>query len=366
VSAGTDTKTLRDQTDDKLRAERERSNEELLHRSDALAEDSEELIRIARERAAAVLQLAREREDEQLERIKADTRLRRVIESERRTHDGALTTERVAADMQRLDDRERRRLAMLQLLALERAATDRTLETERTILDRSLSAHVDMLAVVAHDLRNLLSVLVINAATIAIAPDIGTAVPLAEMIQKAGAQMNILLEDLLDFSSMESGQLNIRCAKTDVVLLVRDVITIHRPAAQANDIGLDLACPFDSFTIDADVRRLSRVLINLLSNAIKFTPRHGRIVVELAPFEAGIELTVSDTGPGIPERELESIFERYRQGSGMRDRSTGVGLGLFIARAVVTAHGGTIWAENKAGGGAVFHARIPLCVPTKK
>jgi two-component system sensor histidine kinase KdpD len=72
-----------------------------------------------------------------------------------------------------------------------------------------------------------------------------------------------------------------------------------------------------------------------------------------------VELAVSDTGPGIPERELESIFERYRQASQAGKRGEGIGLGLFIVRAVVEAHGGTIWAENQPGGGAMFRARIP-------
>ena len=248
---------------------------------------------------------------------------------------------------------------MLQLLALEREATDRTLEIERSVIDRSLSAHVDMLNVVAHDLRNLLNVLVINAATIVIAPDVAAAIPLAQAIQKAGGQMNLLLEDLLDFSSMQAGELVLRRAPIDLMLVVQDVIAIHGPAATANDIEIKLACPFDRLLIEGDSRRLMRVVINLLSNAIKFTPPGGRILVQLTKLDAGVEIAVSDTGPGIPERELDSIFERYRHANQSGKRGEGIGLGLFIARAVVEAHGGRIWAENQPGGGAMFRARIP-------
>ena len=75
--------------------------------------------------------------------------------------------------------------------------------------------------------------------------------------------------------------------------------------------------------------------------------------------DAGVQIAVSDSGPGIPERELETIFERYRQPDSSGNRGDGIGLGLFIARAVVDAHGGRIWAENQPGGGAIFRARIP-------
>jgi signal transduction histidine kinase len=363
VSRDRDTKNLRRQTDDSLRAERERSDQELIARSEGLAEDAEALIKKARERANAVLETARGREDAQLERMSAAPALRTIVDQERVTEDSALQTERAEADSHRLDERERRRLAMLQLLALERESTDRTLDNERSVVDRSLSAHVDMLGVVAHDLRNLLNVLVVNASTIVMADQLITAIPLAQAIQKAGGQMNILLEDLLDFSTMQAGHLAVRRAPTDIVLLVRDVIVIHSPAAHANDVELSFACAFDSLVIDADSRRLSRALINLLSNAIKFTPRAGRIVVQLSRSADSVEIAVSDTGPGIPDGELEAIFERYRQANPGRDRSTGVGLGLFIARAVIAAHGGTIWAENGVGGGAIFRARVPLVAP---
>jgi signal transduction histidine kinase len=200
---------------------------------------------------------------------------------------------------------------------------------------------------------------VINASTIVIAPDVVTAIPLAQAIQKAGGQMNILLEDLLDFTSMQAGVLVLRRAPTDMVLVVQDVIAIHGPAATANGIEIKFACAHDRLVIDGDSRRLMRVVINLLSNAINFTPPHGRILVQLTKLDAGVELAVSDSGPGIPERDLESIFERYRQASQAGNRGEGIGLGLFIARAVVDAHGGRIWAENQPGGGAMFRARIP-------
>jgi signal transduction histidine kinase len=360
VTVERDPRNVREQTDDSLKAERLRSDEELLVRSEALAEDAEALITKARERANLVLELARDREDAHLEHMAAAPNLLTVIEHERRTEDGALQTERATAESERIAERERRQLALLQLLALERESTDRTLETERSTTDQSLSAHVDMLAVVSHDLRNLLNVLVINAAAIVMSPDLATTVPLATAIQKAGGQMNILLEDLLDFSSMEAGKLVLKRASTDIVLLVRDAVAIHGPAAQANDIELELSCAFDALVIEADPRRLTRVLINLLSNAIKFTPVRGRIVVQIMRFDDGVEIAVSDSGPGIPETELDAIFERYRQANPARDRASGVGLGLFIARAIVSAHGGRIWAENTTGGGAVFRVRLPV------
>ncbi|HEY5949825.1 MAG TPA: HAMP domain-containing sensor histidine kinase [Kofleriaceae bacterium] len=268
------------------------------------------------------------------------------------------TNVELGIERQRTDD-ELAPETITRLRSFERAKTDRTLAQEREVSDRYAAAQEDMLAVVAHDLRNMLNVIVINASVILMADDATNTLPLAEGIQKIGAQMNLVLEDVLDFSTMQAGSLGMHTAPTDIVQLVRDAVAINASAATASKIELVLSTSVDRLVLEADSRRIMRVVLNVLSNAVKFTPPGGRVSVNVERVGSELEIAISDTGPGIAPDELETIFERYRQArSGTW--SGGVGLGLYIARAIVAAHGGRIWAESELGSGATFKTRLPV------
>ena len=175
-------------TDENLRVERERSDDELLARSTALAEDAEEVIERARERARLVLELARDREDQHLFDIGATAEVRGTVQDERRTADAALADERATAQTQRLDERERRRAAMIQLLAFERSATDRTLSEERRHADDKVFSRQDLLGLVAHDMRNMLTTIAMNASVLVMAPELQMTAAPAAHIQRVSSR----------------------------------------------------------------------------------------------------------------------------------------------------------------------------------
>ncbi|MEI8259044.1 MAG: ATP-binding protein, partial [Deltaproteobacteria bacterium] len=111
--------------------------------------------------------------------------------------------------------------------------------------------------------------------------------------------------------------------------------------------------------LSCDSNRVQQVLGNLVANAIKFTPKGGGITINASLSGSEILFRVADTGPGITEEARAHVFERYWRGKA-RDLSTGVGLGLFIAKGIVDAHGGRIWVEGAIGGGSVFCFTVPL------
>lgn len=360
MASSHDTDESRTLTDQNLRTERERSDDELLVRSNALAEDSDEVIERARERARTVLELARGREDQHLLEIGATSDVRATVERARRVEEAALAAERTAADAQRLDERERRRAAMLQLLAFERGATDRTLAAERRVADGSIGAREDLLAVVAHDLRNMLNTIMIDASVIVMLRDLQPAQAQAAHTQRVCAQMAQVLEDLLDFSSFAAGKLTLAAADVDVVHIVADAVSIQAEVAKAHELALTLRADVPALILRGDGRRLTRLLMNLIGNALKYTPAGGRVDVRVSAIGDECEIAIADSGVGIPRDQLESVFERFQQlGTGPR-RSTGVGLGLYIARLITDAHGGRIWAESEASAGATFRVRLPI------
>lgn len=358
-----ETDTSRTRTDQNLRTERDRTDDELLTRSDALAEDAEDVIERARESARKVLELARDREDRQLLTIGATANVRETVREQRSVADATLATERATADVERLDERERRRAAMLQLLAFERSATDITLVDERRLADRSMTAREDLLAVVAHDLRNMLSTVVMNASVIVIAQELRRVTGPAVHIQRAGAQMAQLLEDLLDFSSFEAGRLTLALADVDVVHVVADAVSIHEEVAKAHSLTLTMQAHVPSAIVRGDARRLTRLLMNVIGNALKFTPDDGRVDVTVSVHGSECEVAITDTGVGIPKDQLQSIFERFQQIGTEPRRSSGVGLGLYIARLIAEAHGGRIWAESEPPAGSTFRLRLPIKPP---
>ena len=185
-------------------------------------------------------------------------------------------------------------------------------------------------------------------------------------IRQSGNRLLTLLNDLLDLAKLEADKMQYDMRRSDMRVLIDEAIQEFTPLAQ--QAAVELAFP-DSITTPAvlDSKRIGQVIRNLLSNALKFTA-HGstvRVSVEerTGPLpsdtEKGVMLSVEDGGPGIPEEELESIFDKFIQSSKTKDGSGGTGLGLAICREIVADHHGRIWAENRAHGGAVFHVWLP-------
>ena len=220
-------------------------------------------------------------------------------------------------------------------------------------------ARDDVLAVVAHDLRNPL-----NTVTMAISLMLENT-PVenvqerrqVEIVRRAADRMNRMIQDLLDVRRMESGRLGIDAQPESPASLVNDTIEMLRPIATGSTVALESDVSEDLLPVLADSARIQQVLSNLVGNAVKFTPRDGRVVVCAEPIDGGVRFGVKDTGPGIAPDQLPHIFGQFWQA--MPSDRRGIGLGLAIAKGIVEAHGGMIWVESQVGSGSNFYFTLP-------
>ena len=185
-----------------------------------------------------------------------------------------------------------------------------------------------------------------------------------EVIERNAAAQRQIIEDLLDVSRIVTGKLRINTQPVDVLLVIHNAIDAIRPAAEAKEIKVTTHVEAPELIVRADMERLQQVLWNLLANAVKFTPTQGTIDVFLKRYQTFAEITIEDSGPGIPQDFLPRIFDRFSQADGSSTRKHGgLGLGLAIVRHLVEIHGGTVSAANhKEKGGAVLTVRLPASV----
>ncbi|MEA5603428.1 PAS domain S-box protein [Nostoc sp. UHCC 0252] len=183
-----------------------------------------------------------------------------------------------------------------------------------------------------------------------------------ETIERNTRSLTQLIEDVLDVSRVIRGTLHLSMHRVKLVPLVEAAIDTVRPAAAAKEIRIN--CRFDPEVgvIVGDTQRLQQVVWNLLSNAVKFTPKNGRVDVQLKRIESSVQIRVSDTGMGIAAGFLPHVFERFRQADSSITRSHGgLGLGLAIVRHLVELHGGTVSVESPGiGQGATFIVNLPM------
>jgi PAS domain S-box-containing protein len=219
-------------------------------------------------------------------------------------------------------------------------------------------ARDDILAVVAHDLRNPLGAIIGGATLIQEVADADRVRGFAANIRRSAERMNSLIQDLLEVSRMERGHLRLDLADLEPRPLIEEAVSVLRPLAAPRSITLTAELPAGLPPVRGDAVRLLQVFSNVIGNAIKFVPEGGSITVTGALEEDAVRFSVSDTGPGIPEDQLPHLFTRYWQADPSDRR--GAGLGLSIAYGIVQAHGGRIWAVSERGKGSTFHFRIPL------
>jgi chemotaxis family two-component system sensor kinase Cph1 len=245
---------------------------------------------------------------------------------------------------------------------LRRSAVEIDLEHQVLREQRAVRARDDLVAVVSHDLRNPLGVIQMQATTL-----LRTAGPSdpefsrrlrtsAEHIQRSVDRMNTLIRDLLDLAKLEAGRFTLQRHPQQVGEMIEEALLILRPLADAKRITLT-AAPREA-QVNADRDRIFQVLSNLVGNAIKFTPAGGSVNLECDTRAGEVLVTVSDTGPGIPAHMMVNVFDRYWQARSGDQQGTG--LGLFIAKGIVEAHGGRIWAEARAEPGATFTFTLPM------
>jgi signal transduction histidine kinase len=362
----------RDRTNESLRVEREKTDEAVAVRQRNVARDADDIVDRARDNADSVIGVARRTADAVLDaaRAKADDQLdpaaggpaRDSVSEERTLADEALRGEREDADEALRLEREDYARTLSRFLPLERETTDRTLKSERIRSDDALASRDDFLAIVAHDLRDLIGGIVMSSALLSKEASPGdqrgrSTLAETKRIDRYAARMNRLIGDLVDIASVDAGKLSVTPAPNDLGIVVAEAEESFRASAAAKGISLSSRVAAAPLPAAFDHGRILQVLANLVSNALKFTPEGGSITIWAGREGGQLHVAVEDSGSGIPPDALESVFERFSQVGG-NDRR-GLGLGLYIARCLVDAHGGKIWAERRPEGGTRISFRLP-------
>ncbi|WP_158625125.1 hybrid sensor histidine kinase/response regulator [Corallococcus terminator] len=226
----------------------------------------------------------------------------------------------------------------------------------------------EFLATVSHELRTPLTAILgwVQLLRTGHLPEPRRERALETMERNARAQGQ-LIEDLLDVSRIVSGKLKLDVEPVNLSTVVQQALDSVRPAADARGVHVQ-ATVDSSGSVMGDPQRLQQVVWNLLSNAVKFTSRGGHVRLVVERRDSLVELTVEDTGQGIPAAFLPHVFERFRQAdSGTTRKTGGLGLGLSIVRHIVEMHGGTVAVASEGDGrGATFTVRLPLSVVQRR
>lgn len=240
--------------------------------------------------------------------------------------------------------------------------------TKQKELDEAKSKFV---AHVSHELRTPL-VAIDESLAILMREEAGSISPEQEKFLAIGrrniSRLSRLVNDLLDVAKLEAGKLELRPRQFQVKELVHHVVETVNSWASERGINIEVKYPPNDVSVEADPDRVIQVVTNLLGNAVKFTPEQGRIVVEVncnwndseISFEPCVAISVQDSGVGIPKADQERIFKKFEQVNlAAAEGVSSTGLGLTIAREIVTLHGGKIWVESREGEGARFTFAIP-------
>jgi PAS domain S-box-containing protein len=230
-------------------------------------------------------------------------------------------------------------------------------------MEKAVKQRDEMLGLVSHDLRNPANaVKMLAAAILRIDGENGVTLPPevvehATVMLQAGAQMDALIQDLLDSTRLEAGRLRLTPQWMSAAVLASAACDTLAPLANAKSISLGCAMPDGMPEVYADPDRITQVLSNLVGNALKFTPAGGAVSITAALDGPFVQFMVRDSGTGIPQEELPFVFDRFWQSK--RTNRSGAGLGLAIARGIVLGHGGRIWIESTPGVETVVCFTLP-------
>lgn len=216
-----------------------------------------------------------------------------------------------------------------------------------------------VLSIVSHDLKNPLAAICLATDALRQMKVIDTdrVIAFADRIRRATDQMQTLIADLLDYATLKSGTFSLNKARVPVRPMLELALENAKPFADEKGIELKLECDAVERAITCDAKRIGQVLSNLLGNAIKFTPLNGTVILSALLQSGGVHISVTDTGRGIQPENLEKVFDQFWQDSSCKD--LGSGLGLSIAKGIISSHGGKIWVENVPGMGARFSFWLP-------
>jgi light-regulated signal transduction histidine kinase (bacteriophytochrome) len=223
--------------------------------------------------------------------------------------------------------------------------------------EQAIRARDDMVATVSHDLKNPLSLISTTLVSMRKDSDHVRTQAMVDRVETAVSRMTTLISDLLDLARIEAGAFQIEPAPVAIAELLADVVALFAPLAQERGIAL-VKGGAPTVQVLGDRGRIQQVLSNIVGNAVKFTPGPGSVRIDAHAEDAAVRFSVSDTGPGIDPAERARIFNRYERSRDPK-RKGGTGLGLYIAKGIVEAHGGCIGVEGAEGGGSTFSFTIP-------
>ncbi len=183
---------------------------------------------------------------------------------------------------------------------------------------------------------------------------------LVESIDRSANNLNQRIDELLDLARGETDMLQVDMEIVDTLSLFNDIGYEMIPLALRNKQILNFELPESLPSIEADRSRLRQIVMNLLNNAFKFTPEGGTVTLRASSDDESIYVEIEDTGPGINQEDLERLFEPYFRRTTDRERLSGLGLGLALAKNFVELHRGQIWVESKIGKGSIFHFTLPI------
>jgi signal transduction histidine kinase len=328
---------------DESRTDADAATKEQRAITDAGAQAGSQQLARERELTDATLEEERGEADRAIER---ERRLRLALEASRR-----FGAERQGTDTDLASERGKSDEALLEtswLLSEERAAHEGTRQ--------ALTTRDQFLAIVSHDLRSPLSAVLAGTSILANAPELGAEDgrlrQAVERIRLNTTGMLRMIGDLLDVERIGAGKFVVALREQDLRSIAKRVAAMFEAAAAKKSLRLSVELPAEPLVVDCDGERIAQVIANLLDNAVKFTTARGAVVVSVTKVGSWAQVSVGDTGPGIPEAARARIFERFSQ-LPSSDR-TGLGLGLFIAKSIIAEHEGQLWVASAPGQGSVF------------
>lgn len=240
------------------------------------------------------------------------------------------------------------------------------IEEQRSKLEILNKQKNELVSIAAHDLRNPLSaiyslsdILLDKNVSMPLTPELER--EFMENIKKSCQFSLSLLNDLLDFSALESGYLILKKETVNYVSFIREIIDINRIICSHRKIKIFVFITNGVYNLSMDKNKVEQTINNLLSNAIKFSPDNSSIRITVNKKEKEIITTIKDMGPGIKSDEIEKLFKPFQRGTSQpTGLEKGTGLGLAISKNIIEAHGGTIWVNSELGKGAEFSFTLPI------
>jgi two-component system, chemotaxis family, sensor kinase Cph1 len=228
----------------------------------------------------------------------------------------------------------------------------------------AVAARDDLVAVVSHDLKNPLAAIQVHTGLILRTVKSEDGGPWqrvqnsVERIQHSAERMNTLIQDLLDLAKIEAGRFVVTPRPETAEGIIEECLEILGPLAGQKKLRLTHRISAPNLLVSADRERIFHVLSNIVGNAIKFTPEQGNIDLSVDAEGDQVRFAIRDTGPGIPQEQLSHLFDRFWQAK--KQAKKGTGLGLYIVKGIIEAHGGRVWVESQEGRGSTFYFTLPV------